>query len=197
MNREHIAAYLEAILDRSIDIFMEDGSINPTRFVLGDEKVLFAQPVDAIGQMLTDDARLGLQSMMAIAMQATLIGRIDEVYVPDNYTIDTLSDDQEELQQRSHVDPSIHTVLCVEAVDLETSAQYIATARFVLNDEGQAEWERDAFEDVTDDDEPHRNAMLDDFYKKDITIDNVLQMTQMLHWEMSLANIMLTDGDEV
>jgi hypothetical protein len=188
MKEKLVQVYLDTMMERAISLFNEDGVVITTSWATGTERAIFAQPIDMEGCDISRETRVGLHALMAIAVDATLIGRVDETYTQER-DADSPIPETGELAMLADFDPSIQTALCVEAFDIDTGTSYLKIARLSLTENGEQDWNMDTYKNVSGQ-LVHENivsALLVGYADEKITLEELEELATDLHWEIAHA----------
>lgn len=142
----HLDIQMTGILDTAIDIWRKDGGVMTCSFALGNSASAFAQPFETAGTEVTFETRIALHALIASAVDARYIGRVDETWTRLSEAGDPelLHGD---LERMADQDPQVATALCVQAYDLETGSSYLQMATLALREDGSQRWSRTYSED--------------------------------------------------
>lgn len=133
-----IEVICRAYTETATEIWAERGRINPSLWALGRNRFVLAKPVPSKAY---NDIRFRtvLHSMMAQAVEATVLGMTDETWVqqrPVGATIPRHGD----LAALAETDPTVHTAIISQAVDTSSLNGFLAMARLELDDNGGICW---------------------------------------------------------
>jgi hypothetical protein len=190
MNEELIQLYLDTMMNRAMGLFLEDGCVVTTSWATGKERAIFAQPINTEGLKITRETRVGLHALMAIVVNADLIGRVDETYTQERDANDEPVKEGE-LALLADFDPTIQTALCVEAFDIATGTSYLKIARLNLDENGQQDWSTDTYKNVNGQ-IVHENivsALLASYSEEPVDIETLQEIAADLDWEVADAPI--------
>lgn len=141
-----IVPIIEQMTEIAEGIYIEQGFIVPTIFALKEDAVMYAQPIDMLGATIPDDARISIHALMAISIDATFVGRIDEMYAAER-SVDEPPILRGEMAENADTDPTIRTAVCVEAIDLRDNQRYMSVSRYGIDDFGGHQWTRNVYEE--------------------------------------------------
>lgn len=179
------------VLDEAVDAWHTNGGqIVTTLWAVGAKRSLFAQPVDEIGRAVTPEARSGFQALMALVVRARYIGRADETLV---HVRDQASGPRSktEMENVMDTDPSIHTAIAVESLEVASMTNLLKIARLELDIEGRTTWIRTTHPDPTDMTSPdirlcgvmiNTNASNDE--ARPLTFDDLDELMRDLNWSV-------------
>jgi hypothetical protein len=127
------------LLETAIDMWHRDGTILTTSFAIGHSRSMFAQPFTMESHDLDDEQRSEMTALMAQAVSAVYVGRIDETYFT---TSPPMPDDAEtiDLSLHSDSDPNIKTAIAIQCVNVRTNEAMLGIGVFGLNAEGKPRW---------------------------------------------------------
>ena len=190
-----IVPIIEQMTDIAQEIYAEQGFVVPTIFSLREDAVMYAQPGDLLGATISEEARQSIHALMAISMDATYIGRIDEMYAAER-SVDEPPILRGEMAETADVDPTIRTAVCVEAIDLRDNQRYLCVAQHGINDFGKVEWRRHVYEEESRIDQDASRlsltramAQADELKQNKLSHDEVKGLLQNLHYESELVAI--------
>lgn len=127
--------------EASIFVYQQHGRLYPKLWVESDEKIILIEPREWENCDVTDWQRAQMLSASMRVIDATLVGRCDEVYIRDLHVPgEHIPGDN--LADLVDFDPSIRSALMVHALDLRTTETYLTMATFDLDNEGLPFWER-------------------------------------------------------
>ena len=134
----HVAgAHREA----SIFVYQQHGRLHPKLWIESDDKIILIEPSRWEDCDITDWQRAQMLSASMRVIDASLIGRCDEVYIRDLH-VPGVPLKGENLADLVDFDPSIRSALMVHALDLRTTETYLTMATFDLDNQGSPFWER-------------------------------------------------------
>lgn len=190
-----IVPVIEQMTEIAQQIYTEQGFVVPTIFALREDAVMYAQPIDLLGATISEEARQSIHALMAISMDATYIGRIDEMYAAER-SVDDPPILRGEMAENADSDPTIRTAVCVEAIDLRDNQRYLSVAQHGINDFGEVEWRTHVYEEEsrTDEDASRLSltrsmAQTDDLRKNKLSADQVKDLLHKLHYESEFVPI--------
>ena len=190
-----IVPIIEQMTEIAQEIYAEQGFVVPTIFALREDAVMYAQPVDLLGATISEEARQSIHAMMAISMDATYVGRIDEMYAAER-SVDDPPILRGEMAENADSDPTIRTAVCVEAIDLRDNQRYMCVAQHGINDFGQVEWRTHVYEEESRTDQDASRLSLTramaqsrELRENKLTHDEIKRLLQNLHYESELVPI--------
>lgn len=191
-----IVPIIEQMTEIAQGIYTEQGFVVPTIFALREESVMYAQPVDLLGATIGDDARVSIHALMAIAVDATYIGRIDEMYAAER-SVTEPPIFRGEMAENADTDPTIRTAVCVEAIDLRDSQRYLSVAQYGIDDFGEVQWRSHVYEEECRKDQDASRLALtcamaqsEDLRRQIYTVEAVREILKNLHYESELVPIL-------
>lgn len=191
-----IVPIIEQMTTIAQDIYIEQGFVVPTIFALREDAVMYAQPVDLLGATISDDARVSLHAMMAISIDATYVGRIDEMYAAER-SVDEPPILRGEMAEMADSDPTIRTAVCVEAIDLRDNQRYLSVAQYGMNDYGEIEWRTSVYEEESRQDQDASRLSLtrvmaqsDALRSEALSPEDLKALLKRLHYESEFVPIL-------
>jgi hypothetical protein len=190
-----IVPIIEQMTDIAKQIYEEQGFVVPTIFALTEETVIYAQPVDLLGATIADEARISIHALIAVSLDATYIGRIDEMFAAERTETEPpiLKGEMADLAE---FDPTIRTAVCVEAIDLRDNQRYLSVAQYGMDDQGQINWKSQVYEEESryDSDASRLSltrtmAQSNDLRSEAIDLDELREMLRKLHYESEIVAI--------
>lgn len=193
MSVKVLEALSKGVLQSATDLWrMSNGEVVTTVWAMGPRRALFAQPVDDIGRTVTSEARVGFHALMGLVVKARYIGRVDETLA--HVRVGPVGPrTRREMEAVADTDPSIHTAIVAEGLELATMTSLVHIARLELGKEGESIWVQTSHtetENLTDPSLRMCGVMVNDPGRSDeetrlLTFDDLDVLLRDLHWYLS------------
>ena len=135
----------DGLLEEACIMWERDGALLTTSFAIGHSRSLFAQPMSEEGCNIDNSTRTRIQALLASAVGAIYLGRIDESFISER-PADMPPLNKGDLERLAKTDPSVRTAMVVQATDTRSGEALVFTATSVLDDEGELGWELGVFD---------------------------------------------------
>lgn len=134
--RDIVGAHREAL----IVVYQQHGRLNPKLWAESESMIVLIQPMSWDVCDITEWQRAQMISAARRSIDATMVGRCDEVYIRDQSVPGALSGTN--LAEIVDFDPSIRTALMVHGMNCLTGDTLMTMATFDLDETGMPFWER-------------------------------------------------------